>query len=82
MMDKSVMSLLRSHASARFVCVKLRSFSFFAVTRLRTFVRVARIVVRGRRVLIFRGCDHLSDTTRLRPSDIPCRQADTTRVTM
>lgn len=39
------------------------SFSFLYVTRLGTFVRVARIAVRGLRVLIFRGCDHLSDTT-------------------
>jgi len=36
---------------------------FLVVTRPRTFVRVARIAVRGWRVLIFRGCDHLSDTT-------------------
>lgn len=81
MTNRSATLHARSHD--RPICLCETTLVFFLVaTRPRTFVRVARIAVRGWRVLIFRGCDHLSDTTTLRSSDIPCRQADTARVTM
>lgn len=61
MTNRSATLHVRSYERPICLCESTLVF-FLVVTRPRTFVRVARIAVRGWRVLIFRGCDHLSDT--------------------